>query len=81
MDTKTEQPEKPTFTMKKVESSSVIAHGYDAASSTLAVEFRGGRVYHFADVPQSVADGLDGAQSAGGYFAANIRDKFTGSKQ
>ena len=74
-------PKKPTIAMKSVDSSSVAAHGYDAASKTLAVQFKGGHVYHYTGVPQSVADGLGSAKSVGGYFAAHVRDQFKAAKQ
>lgn len=80
-DKKPPKKKAPTFTMKAVKSSSLKAHGYDPESRTLAVEFQGGSVYHFADVSPETVKELEGAKSPGGFFAASIRDKFKGAKQ
>lgn len=63
--------------LKPVQSTMIAAHGYDAASRTLAVHFhKGTHVHHFMDVPPEVAAGLDSAESIGRYFNANVRGKF-----
>lgn len=64
--------------LTSIESSMFDGHGYDAATQTLAVRFRGGKTYHFAEVPPEVAQGLVGAESAGRYFGQHIRGKFDG---
>ena len=58
-------------------SSSVIASvAYDAATKTLQVEFRTGRVYWYLDVPRSEFEALTQASSAGAYFNHEIRDRY-----
>lgn len=66
------------------ESSQLAAFGYDAATKTLAIRFKGksGERYHYtyAGVPQEHADGLlaadkDPAQSVGKYFGEHIKGK------
>ena len=58
-------------------SSMLDAHGYDAASQTLAVRFKGGgKVYHYRDVPPEVAEAMRGSASIGSYFARHVRGKF-----
>lgn len=77
----TDKKPKPTITMKDVKnSSSVESHGYDAASQTLHIRFRGGVTYEYPNVPQSVVDGLHAAKSVGGYVAASIVKRFKGAK-
>jgi len=58
-------------------SSSVIASvAYDAATKTLQVEFRTGRVYWYLDVPRSEFEALTRASSAGAYFNHEIRERY-----
>ena len=66
---------------KAVNSSNVVSVGYDPETQTLAVEFKGGNVYHYHDVPGDVADGLMNADSIGSHFAQNIRNAFQFTKQ
>lgn len=61
-------------------SSSVVSLGYDPAAKLLEVEFRGGRVYQYADVPPDVYAELtapgtvqDPTPSVGRRFQALIR--------
>lgn len=64
--------------MTPVASSNIAAHGYDAASQTLAVQFKGGKVYHYSGVPQDTADAFIAAESKGSHFAREIRPAFEG---
>lgn len=64
--------------MNECKSSCISAHGYDAASKTLALTFKGGKTYRYADVPPSAYDALREAKSAGTYFAKHINGKFKG---
>lgn len=58
-------------------SSSVIARvAYDETSNTLNVEFRNGGVYQYYEIPPDVYEELVQAESAGVYFAQNIRDVY-----
>ncbi|MGH9891236.1 MAG: KTSC domain-containing protein [bacterium] len=57
-----------------VTSSVIVSVGYDAASQTLEIEFRSGRVYQYFGVPEHVYSGLMGAASRGNYFDTHIRD-------
>lgn len=61
-----------------VDSSSIKAIGHE--KNVLSVEFKTGAVYHYQNVPPSIAQKLMEAESVGGYFAANIRDRFKGAK-
>lgn len=57
--------------------SSVIATaGYDPSVRTLEVEFVSGEVYRYFLVPARVWRELRGAESAGSYFNAAVRDHY-----
>lgn len=60
-----------------VSSSNIKSVGYDG--STLEVEFSSG-VYQYAGVPAETYTQLLAAESAGKFFAANIRGKFDSKK-
>lgn len=66
------------ITMKPVEKSGAIAAtGYDAATKTLAVQFKGGKPpYYYAAVPPEVYANFMAAESMGTHFAHNIRGNF-----
>lgn len=59
-----------------VDSSSLRSMGYDAASRTLEVEFRGGGVYRYASVPKEVWSAFRRAGSKGKFFQDFVRDNF-----
>ncbi len=66
---------------QSVSSSNLVSIGYDASSQTLEVEFKGGTVYQYFDVPEDEYDSLMSASSHGVYFSANIRDNYKFEKQ
>lgn len=51
--------------MKEVKSTALQAWGYDPASRVFAVRFNATRVSNWSDVPQTVADGFEAAESKG----------------
>lgn len=59
--------------LKEVQSSNITHIGYDAATQTLIVKFKGSGKYSYAPVPQEKFDALMLAESKGKYFAAEIR--------
>jgi hypothetical protein len=63
-----------------VNSSNVSSVGYDADSQTLEIEFNNGGVYQYSGVPESVYEGMMGADSKGKYFHANIKNTYSYSK-
>lgn len=68
----------PTVHLTPCTSAAMVAHGYDAATRTLAIQFKAGHAPHFyADVPPSIAEGLAKASSKGKYLAEHIRGKFS----
>lgn len=67
----------PAITMNPVKSSNIAATGYDPQSRTLAVQFKGGgKTYHYADVPQGLADDLNKSESVGKFVVGQIVGKF-----
>lgn len=61
-----------------VESSHIVAIGYDPDNARLEIEFKGGTAYEYYDVPQSVYDCLMASDSKGGFCHQNI---YKGYKQ
>ncbi|MAZ72344.1 MAG: KTSC domain-containing protein [Flavobacteriaceae bacterium] len=59
-----------------VRSSNLASIGYDPSSQILEVEFHGGRLYEFYDVPASEYRALMNASSHGKYFNANIKNNY-----
>jgi hypothetical protein len=59
--------------MAPVDSSHIVATGYDSLSQTLHVEFKGGAVYRYFLVPAEVYRDFLEAESKGKFFSANIR--------
>jgi hypothetical protein len=59
-----------------VDSSSLRSVGYDAATSTLEVEFRNGSVYQYTNVPSELWTRFRHAESIGRFFQENVRDQF-----
>jgi hypothetical protein len=61
-------------------SSNLKSVDYDDQTKTLEVEFNRGGSYRYLEVPQEVVNGLIDSKSAGVYFAAKIRNKYTTEK-
>ena len=59
-----------------LESSVIQSAGYDAPTYTLAIEFTGGALYHYFDVPKTISAGLMSAESHGKFFNEHIRDVY-----
>lgn len=66
---------------KDVESSNVARVGYDEQTYTLGVEFHGGEVYHYYEVPKSLFDKLCKAKSVGGFLNKEIKGQYRYAKQ
>jgi len=59
-----------------VSSSNLSSVGYDESNQILEIEFHGGRVYQYFDVPKRIHQELMNANSHGKYFNRNIEDKY-----
>lgn len=61
-----------------VSSSNISSVGYEG--NTLEIAFHNGGVYHYANVPQQIYQGLMAAGSKGSFFHQNIKDVYPTSK-
>lgn len=59
-----------------VSSEAIASVGYESASRSLEIQFVGGGLYRYYEVPQGVFEELMGADSHGRYFMAHIRDRY-----
>ena len=64
--------------MHPVASSNLEAYGYRESDNTLALRFRGGRIYHYRDFPASKYEDMTKATSKGGYVAQHVNGRFEG---
>lgn len=62
---------------ESVSSSNLASVGYDEASSTLEIAFRGGGVYQYDGVEKLVYLALLSAGSKGRFFHANIKNSYS----
>ncbi len=62
--------------MISVQSSNILAIGYDPKIRALEVEFRSGSVYQYSGVPQDVYTALMQAESKGSYLHVNVKGKY-----
>jgi hypothetical protein len=65
---------------RNVSSVGWTAESEESKTGTLEVEFIGGRIYQYADVPESEYQALIGSSSVGKYLNANIIDTFEASR-
>jgi hypothetical protein len=61
-------------------SRALIRATYDSESKEMKLMFRNGDTYIYSLVPHRVFNELAHSESAGGYFAAHIRDKYPSRK-
>ncbi len=66
--------------MIPVNSSNILAIGYDPDSATLTIAFKGGSEYEYYDVPQHEFDNFLAADSKGKYGHQNIYKKYSQQK-
>jgi hypothetical protein len=59
-----------------VSSEAISSVGYESVTSSLEIEFVGGGVYCYYEVPRAVYEELMSADSHGKYFMAHIRDRY-----
>ncbi|MDI9239743.1 KTSC domain-containing protein [Lysobacter sp. LF1] len=58
-----------------VQSQALVSVGYDPDRRMLEVEFEGGAVYRYYDIPPELHAGLMAAPSRGEFFATHIRNE------
>ena len=61
---------------ERIRSSNIRSVGYDPLTQTLEIEFHGGRIYLYANVPTTVNISLMQAGSKGYYFYKHIRERY-----
>jgi hypothetical protein len=66
--------------MIPVNSSNILAIGYDADSANLAIAFKDNSKYEYYDVPQHEFDNFLAADSKGKYAHQNIYKKYSQQK-
>ena len=66
----------PDFKFTPAKSSNIAAIAYDRASQTLAITFKGGKTYTYANVPPHVHTAIEKADSIGKFVGSNIVGKF-----
>ena len=64
--------------MKPVTSSQIEAIGHE--NGVLAVKYKSGGTYHYADVPPATFDAMIKAPSVGSFLHANIKGKHSFKK-
>lgn len=62
--------------MIRVDSSAIIAVGYDPEQRLLKIRFAQGHIYDFCNVPQEVFEEFMSALSKGTYYNACIKDRY-----
>jgi KTSC domain len=60
-----------------VRSSNICSVGYEPETHALEVEFRGGGVYQYSGVPETVYQGMMRAASKGSYFHDHVKDRYS----
>jgi uncharacterized protein len=63
-----------------VSSSNISSIGYDAGALTLEVEFIGGSIYQYFDVPETVYEEFMRAGSKGQFLHENIKNNYRCTK-
>lgn len=58
------------------ESSNISRFGYDAANSTLRVEFKKGGTYNYFDVQEAIFTQMQAAGSKGQFLAQSIKGRY-----
>jgi hypothetical protein len=66
--------------LKKIDSSNIEAFGFDQMTSTLFVQFKGGKIYSYGGVESRVYDDFMAAPSKGSFFKTNISGKYETQK-
>ena len=62
--------------MIRVNSTAIVAIGYDAQTSRLRIQFQQGHSYDFCGVPQNVHAAFMRAYSKGSYYNDYIKDRY-----
>ncbi|WP_281649133.1 KTSC domain-containing protein [Parendozoicomonas sp. Alg238-R29] len=66
----------PVHAQKNASSSVMNGFGYSAINQLMDIEFVSGSVYRYSHVSPTAFNGLENAESQGGYFNTRIRDNY-----
>lgn len=66
--------------LEPVSSSSIHAVGYDAARLLLAVQFKNGDVFQYANITEGLAEAFVTSESLGRFYASRIKGQFSAAK-
>ena len=61
---------------KNIDGSNIKAAGFDPMTSTLFVQFKGGKIYSYGGVESGGYDDFMAAPAKGTFFKANISGKY-----
>ena len=62
--------------MPKLVSRNLASADYDSADRLLTIEFKNGSKYIYADVDESIYEGLLAAPSKGKFFISEVRERY-----
>ena len=62
--------------MIRVNSSAIVAIGYDEKIMQMKITFQQGSTYDFCRVPKHIFEGFQRASSKGIYYNSHIRDRY-----
>lgn len=68
------------MTRKPIESSTIKSIGHDPNEGVLEIEFNSGQVHRYHGVASETHQRLVNHPSPGGYFHANIKERFRSTK-
>ena len=63
-------------TMDAVDSSNVMAIGYDAEAGEMHVQFRGGSTYIYENVPPDLSEEFKASPSKGSFYHERVKSQF-----
>lgn len=66
----------PTIKLHPVVSSNILGAGWDPVTSTLAIRFGNGSVYHYEGISKETYESMWQAESIGKFVNQNIAKKF-----
>jgi hypothetical protein len=69
-----------SIALQPVSSTHIRGVGYDPRTSTLAVQFREGGIYHYHATPPQLYEEFLAAPSKGKFFKAAIKSRFRAAK-
>ena len=59
-----------------VESTFIVAAGYDEPSETMEIEFASGAIYQYYEVPPQIYGEFEQSESKGQFFRAHLLDRY-----